>query len=75
LIQPRQAERTKDGAKLNEKRRLDWREQYEKALTGFSSNGFLLLVGDKQMTELDQVVELRSTTPVTFLRLVPLVGG
>lgn len=75
LIQPRQAERTKDGVKLNEKRRLDWREQYEKALTGFSSNGFLLLVGDKQMTELDQVVELRSTTPVTFLRLVPLVGG
>jgi hypothetical protein len=56
-------------------RRVDWEQQYEKALQAFAGNGFLLFVGDKQLTELDDEIELRHDTEVTFLRLVPLVGG
>lgn len=45
------------------------------ALRAFAGNGLLVLVGDRQVTELDEEVELSAGTEVTFLRLVPLVGG
>ncbi|MEU5398762.1 hypothetical protein ABZ348_05615 [Streptomyces sp. NPDC005963] len=48
---------------------------YERALEAFGRNGFLVLVGERQITELDEVVRLAETTEVTFLKLVPLVGG
>jgi hypothetical protein len=38
-------------------------------------HGFLLLVDDRQLTELDQEALLRPGSEVTFLRLLPLVGG
>jgi len=53
----------------------DPRRQLDLALTAFARNGFVVLVGDRQVEELDEVVELRRDTEVTFLRLVPLVGG
>jgi hypothetical protein len=53
----------------------DPRRQLDLALTAFARNGFVVLVGDRQVGELDEVVELRRDTEVTFLRLVPLVGG
>ena len=56
-------------------RRIDWQEQYARALAGFAANGFLLLVDDRQVSDLDEEVVLRHDTTVTFLKLVPLVGG
>lgn len=47
----------------------------EAALRAFAGNGLLVLVGDRQVTDLDEEVELSAGTEVTFLRLVPLVGG
>ncbi|MDX3642638.1 hypothetical protein [Streptomyces sp. MB09-02B] len=47
----------------------------EAALRAFAGNGLLVLVGDRQVTELDEEIELAAGTEVTFLRLVPLVGG
>ncbi|GHE34363.1 hypothetical protein CP980_13185 [Streptomyces vinaceus] len=35
----------------------------------------LVLVGDRQVTELDEVVDLPLGTEVTFLKLVALAGG
>jgi hypothetical protein len=76
LVQPRESEAVAGGGfRLRQKRRLDWQEQYERALKGFAANGFLLLVDDRQVTDLDEEVELRHDTAVTFLKLVPLVGG
>jgi len=57
------------------RRRIDWEEQYARALAGFAANGFLLLVDDRQVRDLDEEVVLRHDTAVTFLKLVPLVGG
>jgi hypothetical protein len=34
-----------------------------------------LLVDDRQVEELEEVIEIRPDTTVTFLKLVPLVGG
>jgi hypothetical protein len=75
LVQPRDAERTREGFRLRNPRRIDWAEQYESALDAFARNGFLLLVDDRQVTDLDAEIELRHNTEVSFLRLVPLVGG
>ncbi|MFE0424404.1 hypothetical protein [Streptomyces sp. NPDC058953] len=47
----------------------------ESALRAFERNGFLVLVGERQLTGLDEEIDLRPGTEVTFLRLVPLVGG
>lgn len=75
LVQPRDAERTSEGFRLSTPRRIDWAEQYEAALASYARNGFLLLVDDVQVTDLDTEIELRHDTRVSFLRLVPLVGG
>ena len=75
LVQPRDAERTREGFRLQSSRRIDWAEQFGSALDAFARNGFLLLVDDRQVTDLDVEIELRHDTEVSFLRLVPLVGG
>jgi hypothetical protein len=75
LVQPRDAERTLGGFRLKKPRRLDWQEQYGKALEAFDRNGFLILLDDRQLDDLDEVVELRHDATVSFLRLVPLIGG
>ena len=75
LVQPSDAERTLNGFRLQPRRRIDWQQQYAKAIPAFEGNGFLLLVGDRQLLELDEEIELRAGTEVSFLRLVPLVGG
>ncbi|MET7616401.1 hypothetical protein [Streptomyces sp. NPDC005408] len=48
---------------------------YDRAVEAFGRNGFLVLVGDRQIEELDELVDLGPRTEVVFLRLVPLVGG
>jgi hypothetical protein len=75
LVQPTNAERTLNGYQLKSKRRIDWEQQYALALRAFEGNGFLLLAGDRQLMDLDEELELRHDSSVTFLRLVPLVGG
>ncbi|MFJ6794801.1 hypothetical protein [Streptomyces sp. NPDC091268] len=45
------------------------------ALAFFERGGFLVLVGDRQVTGLDEQVDLPPGTEVTFLRLLALVGG
>jgi hypothetical protein len=45
------------------------------ALNGFRRNAFFLIVDGRQVTDLDEVIPFRTTSQVTFLRLVPLVGG
>ena len=75
LVQPTDAERTLNGFKLRQPRRVDPEEQATRALEAVSRNGFIVLVDDRQVDELDAVVELSRGVQVTFLKLVPLVGG
>jgi hypothetical protein len=55
--------------------RLDWEEHYQRAIRAFQKNGFLILVDDQQVDDLDADIELKAETQVTFLRLMPLAGG
>jgi hypothetical protein len=75
LVQPTGTERDLNGYRFKKRRQLDWHRQVEIALAAFESNGFLLLVDDRQVTSLDEEVQLRPGSQVSFLKLVPLVGG
>ncbi|MFD0360086.1 hypothetical protein ACFQZZ_01315 [Nocardia sp. GCM10030253] len=55
--------------------RVDLERQCEAALQAFGRNGFVVLVGDRQIEELDEVVALPLGVEITFLKLVALVGG
>ena len=73
LVPPDEAERILNGAR--ERRPLDWEKQFEKALAAFRGNTLVVLVDGRQITGLDQAIELTPRSEVTFLQLVPLVGG
>jgi hypothetical protein len=75
LVRPAGAEVTRDGYTLSEPRHVDAEAQYLLALKAFGHNGFVVLIGDRQVDDLDADVDLPAGTEVTFLKLVPLVGG
>ena len=75
LVQPADAERELNGYRLKKRRPLDWHEQSRVALEMFARNGFVLLVDDRQVESLEEEIRMRPDTRVTFLKLVPLVGG
>lgn len=75
LVEPAEAERVLNGYKLKKRRQIDWEEQFKRACEAFARNGFFLLVDDKQATELDQEFLVKADTEVSFVKLVPLVGG
>ena len=75
LVEPTNAERVLNGYKLKAKRKIDWQEQYQRALEAFERNGFFVLVGDHQSESLDQEFDVTVNTEVSFVKLVPLVGG
>lgn len=55
--------------------RVDWEQQAAIAEKAFDRNGFFVLVGDRQVESLDEVIELSRDEHVAFVKLVPLVGG
>jgi len=73
LVRPTDAERELNGVRARD--RLDPERQCLRALEAFRRNGFIVLVDDEQVDDLDAPVQLRAGTRVTFLRLVPLAGG
>ncbi|WP_066800536.1 hypothetical protein [Moraxella oblonga] len=55
----------------------DWQEEFDKAVKSFLNNGFILIIDDKQITDLDAPLHIKSddTSKLTFLQLIPLQGG
>jgi hypothetical protein len=75
LVQPTDAEQILNGFRLRPGRKVSWEQQFEKVIRAFQGNGVIVIVDDRQLEELDEMIELRPETKVSFLRLVPLVGG
>jgi hypothetical protein len=75
LVEPAGAERVRDGSKTPQGRQIDWEEQYRRACEAFESNGFFLLVGDRQAESLEERFTVGVETEVQFVKLMPLVGG
>ncbi|MBO0652957.1 hypothetical protein J1792_09185 [Streptomyces triculaminicus] len=79
LVKPTETERLLNGngtgTDQREARHTLPQKHYERALADFGRNGFLVLVGDRQIWDLDEEVDLTAGAEITFLKLVPLVGG
>ncbi len=75
LVQPTDAEQTLNGFKLKKPRAIDWKKQYELAVEAFERNQILILVNNQQAESLEEEIEIRPGTEVSFLRLTMLVGG
>lgn len=75
LVRPDDAELTPGGYRLRETRRLDWERQADIAERAFAGNGFIMLIGDRQVEDLDEVVNLEECEEVIFIKLIQLVGG
>jgi hypothetical protein len=75
LVQPEAAERLLNGFRLGTRRPLDWEAQFRQACSSFNANGFLVLVGDQQITDLDLPFYPTPDSKVSFVKLLPLVGG
>jgi len=75
LVQPADEEVTLNGKRVPRRREINWEEQADTAVEAFEQNGFFILVDDKQIENLDDVIHIREDTRVEFVRLVQLVGG
>ena len=75
FVEPGEAEKTLNGFKLRQKRKIDWEAQFAKALESFDRNGFFVLVGDRQAESLDETFPVTVDTEISFVKLTPLVGG
>jgi|SRR5688572_2104177 len=75
LVQPTDAEQTLNGFRIRKARQIDWKTQFDKAIDAFGRNGFFILIDDKQAESLDEEVVIKHGTQVSFVKLMPLVGG
>jgi hypothetical protein len=50
-------------------------KMFKRALEAFDRNGFFVLVGNRQAESLNESFEVKVETEVSFVKLVPLVGG
>jgi hypothetical protein len=75
LVRPDDAEVELNGYQLRAPRRLDWERQADIAEHAFSRNGYVVLVGDRQIDDLDEEVDLAADPEIVFVKLVALVGG
>jgi hypothetical protein len=73
LVQPEESERILNGVRIRPV--LDWEKQFAKAVAAFKGNGFLVLLDDRQIMDLDETLHLTAQSQIKFLRLVPLIGG
>ena len=73
LVQPTDVAVERTGSR--ERRRIDPDKQADVAVRAFSTNGFVLLVGERQVEDLYEVLEVLKLSSVAFIRLVPLIGG
>ncbi|WP_343671502.1 hypothetical protein [Chitinophaga sp.] len=76
LIEPRAEELILNPATTTGRdRKADPEEHVKTALKAFDNNGFLVLVNNKQYTDPEAIVSLEAGAMITFIKLVPLIGG
>ncbi|RBQ18397.1 hypothetical protein DP939_20180 [Spongiactinospora rosea] len=75
LVRPLDAETELNGPGRGEPRPIDWERRADAAEAAFARNGFILLAGERQIEDLDEEIDLTADPVISFVRLVPLVGG
>ena len=54
---------------------IDCKTEVQKAISAFKAGSYIILVNGQQVQHLEEELTLSLNTKVTFLRLMPLVGG
>ena len=79
LVQPTDTERILNNHRpeyhMKQRRAIDWKEQFEKAIEAFEKNGFFILIDNRQAERLDQEFTVSASSEVSFVKLTMLVGG
>lgn len=75
LVRPDDAEIQLNGYLMPKPRKIDWERQADLAEQAFGRNGFILLIGDRQIDDLAERIDLTTDPVVSFIKLIPLVGG
>ena len=75
LVQPTDAEAALNGVRLKARRPLDAAAQTAVALEALDQGRILLLFDDRQVEGPEEILTLTGENRMTFIRLVPLVGG
>ena len=56
-------------------RTADWHTEFDRAVEAFQKHQILIFVNQKQLTDLEEVVQVDSTSDICFLRFTLLAGG
>jgi len=75
LVQPRNTEKELNGYRFKKEKTIDADEQVSIAISAFSKNKFFFLVDDMQVESLDVEFGITDDTKISFLKLIPVVGG
>ncbi len=75
LVQPTDKEMQLNSASSKGIKPIDAEQQVYVALDAFQKNGFFVLIDHEQVDELERKVLLKPHSNVSFIKLVPLVGG
>jgi len=54
---------------------IDPETEYQKAIEAFKGRRYIILVDEKQQTELDAPIDLFENSVIQFIKMIPLVGG
>lgn len=75
FVQPSDAEKALNGYKLRKPRSISFEKQMALAVRAFETNGFFVLLNDQQISGLEEMLTLDANSKISFIKLVPLVGG
>ena len=75
LVHPADAEPTVHGCRLPNPRPLDVREQLTAVFRAFEALRVFVFVDEQRVDSLDQPIEVRDETAVSFVKVVDLTGG
>lgn len=74
LVQPSETERVLNGVQIKRKE-VDAEKQVYVALQAFQENGFFILVDNRQVENLNELILIEPSTTISFVKLTALVGG
>ncbi len=75
FVEPGAAEQALNGSGIRKTRSVDWKRQYQAALAGLECGQLIVTVNGRQVDNPDEEIELLPDTQITFLKLMPLIGG
>lgn len=78
-VTPNDGEKQLNGEKQYQQttiRQTTWQTAFDNAIKAFDENGFVLIIDDEQVLDLDKPLAVKTeTAKVVFLKLIPLQGG